>query len=111
MDDNTVAEKIVNFLAGLHGLDLLSAPASTAAIDLCTGMVIRPSLNYPDGLMLVLDYVSGSKHECTEVGTHKLVNSYLLRHARAEYAMNGGNVKDYFEHIHTRFSRETGNEL
>jgi|LakWasMe74_LOW10_FD_contig_21_7427_length_556_multi_6_in_0_out_0_1 hypothetical protein len=111
MDDNTVASKIISFLAGLHGLDVFFVPIGNAAIDLRTGMIIRPSFNYPDGLMLVLEYAPGSNPDRIEVSTHKLVNSYLLRHAWAEYAMNGGNVKDYFEHIHTRFSRETGNGL
>lgn len=118
---STTASRIIDFLSRLHGLDDFPVPTGNAAIDLRTGMIIRPSENYPDGEMLVLEYAPGAMTQslgCTEVHTRKLVNLYMLHHAEMEAMENSdkgmfcfghaGKVKRYFDHISQHFSFKTG---
>jgi len=105
---NTIASRIIKFLSSLHGLDNFPVPTGNAAIDLRSGMIVRPSENYPDAQSLVLEYSPGTMPGCTEVCTAKLVNLYLLHHAEVEAIINGGQVKYYLEQINELFSLKTG---
>lgn len=114
----TTALQIINFLSSLHGLDDFPVPTGNAAIDLRTGMIIRPSENYPGGERLTLQYANGANPDRVDVCTRKLVNLYMLHHAEVEAIENSGKgmfffghagkVKHYFDHISQHFSFKTG---
>lgn len=106
----TIADRVVEFLSGLHGIDRLQTGVAeetprVAVIDFHTAAIIERHPNYPDAEFLKVEYAFGV---VAAVHTHKLANALLLRHAQAEAAMNGGDVKDCFEQIDAHFTRKTG---
>lgn len=103
-----IATKVVAFLGELHGFDHFDVPAGIAAIDLRSGLIVRPCPNDPDGDVLLLEYASGANPDRIKVSTHKLMQTFLLRHAEAEALSEGGSVKDYLREIDAHFSRKTG---
>lgn len=105
-----IANRVVDFLSGLHGIDRLQTGIAeetprVAVIDLHTAAIIERHPDYPDAEYLKVEYAFGV---VAVVHTFKLANALLLRHAQAEAAMNGGNVKNYFDHINDHFTRKTG---
>lgn len=111
-DSNSAAAQVIDFIAALFGMDRYDVPIGNAAIDLRTGMIVRPHEDYPDGEMLRLDH-GPALSDRAPVHTHKLVESLLVRHAEALAITNPerGKARDHYIHIADHFQRKTGTHL
>lgn len=105
---NSVSEAIINFLASLQGMDRFHATTELAAIDLSSGVVIRPDPDFPGGEMLQVQFVPNDVSSSVAVHTYKLVDTFLVRHARMLEVSEGGRVDQHYDHIVEHFSRKTG---
>jgi hypothetical protein len=108
-DPNSQAARVIDFIADLFGMDRFYVPLGNAAIDLHSGLIVRPHEEFPDGEKLKLEYAPGANPDRTEVHTHKLMESLLVRHAEALAITNpeGGNARAHYAHIADHFQRKT----
>lgn len=111
-DPNSTAARVIDFIASLFGMDRYSVPMGNAAIDLRTGMIVRPHEDYPDGEMLKVEH-GPNVSDRAQIHAHKLVDSLLVRHAEALAITNpeGGKARDHYAHIANHFQRKTGAQL
>ena len=111
-DPNSTAAQVIDFIAALFGMDIYDVPMGNAAIDLRTGMIVRPHEGYPDGELLKIE-LGPAASDRADVHTHKLVDSLLVRHAEALAITNpeGGKARDHYVHIAEHFQRKTGAHL
>lgn len=111
-DPKSTAAQIIDFIASLFGMDHFEVPMGNAAIDLRSGLIVRPHEEHPDGLMLKLQFGPGASDR-TQVYAHKLVDSLLVRHAEALEITNpeGGKARAHYVHITEHFERKTGVQL
>lgn len=108
MTTTTIAERIIDFLGNLQGLDRLCSltdESRQAVIDLNTSAIIEADPAYPDGERLLYERVDGVK---ARVFTHKLIEQLFVRHAFELSVTDGGTVKDQYSHIADHFYRKTG---
>lgn len=105
---NSVSEAIINFLASLQGMDQYHASTELAAIDLSSGMVIRPDADFPGGEMLQVQFAPTDSAASVAVHTYKLVDTFLVRHARMLEVREGGKVDQHYDQIVEHFSVKTG---
>ncbi|MCY0852545.1 hypothetical protein [Cupriavidus sp. D39] len=106
----TIAERVIDFLAGLHAMDRLQGPLSNprhAAIDLESATVYEAHADFPDAELLQAELSSG---RTVNVSTHKLIEHLMARHAKAMAILEpeGGVTRDHYEHISDHFARKTG---
>ncbi len=95
---------IIDFLCSLHGFWRTD---KGSALELATGSVIEADDSFPDGAMLRVVYQTGVGHL---VNMNKLMDVYLLRHAKAmsETEEDAGTVREQYETIIEHFSKKTG---
>ena len=106
----TNAQRVIEFLTGLHGMDRLQTPIESprqAAIDLQMASIIEADPNDPDCQFLLVEYPWGVK---TRVFAHKLVDVLLVRNSEAMAITDpeSGDAKSNYEHIKEHFIRKTG---
>jgi hypothetical protein len=110
MTMNKRAERVVDFLSGLHGMDRLrNTPGipSDAAIDLVTATVIEPSPDDPEGEFMRVEHPLG---RVSYVATQKLVEALLVRHSQAMAIISpdGGDARDHYRRIRDAYVTKTG---
>lgn len=110
MTMNKRAERVVDFLSGLYGMDRLrNTPGipSDAAIDLVTATVIEASPDDPEGEFMRVEHPLG---RVAYVSTTKLVETLLVRHAQAMAIMSpdGGDATDQYRRIRDAYVTKTG---
>lgn len=106
---STTAERIIDFLANLQGMDRLQTMVEEgrrkAVIDLNTAAIIEADPGFPDAELLVYELPSGVR---MRVHTHKLMEQVLVRHATELAVTEGGTVKQQYDHISEHFQCKTG---
>lgn len=105
---DSIGESIINFLASLQGMDRYNAATELAAIDLSSGMVIRPDPDFPGGEMLQVQFVPNDVSSSVAVHTYKLVDTFLVRHARMLEVIEGGRVDQHYDQVLEHFALKTG---
>lgn len=105
---SSVAARVIDFLTSLHGMDEYDPSLGFAAIDLVTGMVVRPDAHFPDGALVKVQFAGQAAAAAVSVHTHKLVEALLLRHAEAMVVIDGGDAREQYRHINDHFYRKTG---
>lgn len=108
LNPNSIAARIVNFLASLHGMDEYDPDAGIAAINLSSGVVVRPDAGFPDGEMVRVTFADAHVTSAVLVHTYKLVETLLVSHAQALAITGGGSAAQHYHHIQEHFSRKTG---
>lgn len=105
---NTIAERVIDFLGNLQGMDRLMSLVETprhAVIDLNTAAIIEADPEFPDGEMLLYERADGAK---SRVHTFKLIEPVLLRHAYQVSITEGGTTKELYQEIYEHFQLKTG---
>ena len=105
---NTIAERVVDFLGRLQGMDRLQSileQPRKAAIDLNTAAIIEVDPEFPEGDQLLYERANGAK---LRVMTHKLIEQLFVRHAYEMSVTEGGSVKSYYKDISAHFRVKTG---
>lgn len=109
-NQETTAQRIVDFLASLHGIDVYIASEEEArrdAIDVLSGTVFRADPSFPDGEMLMVEYADG---RLATLYAHKVVDALMLRHAQAQAvaAPDSGTVTKQYQTINRHYLLKTG---
>lgn len=107
-DPDSIASRIVAFLASLHGMDEYRPAPATAAIDLMSGAIIWPDVHFPGGEMLKVQFAPAASNVAVSIHTYKLVDTFLVRHARMLAVMEGGGADQHYEMILEHFALKTG---
>lgn len=107
-DPDSIASRIVAFLASLQGMDEYRPAPATAAIDLMSGTIVWPDVHFPHGEKLKVQFAPAASNAAVAVHTYKLVDTFLVRHARMLAVMEGGRVDQHYEQIKEHFSIKTG---
>lgn len=107
-DPDSVASRIVAFLASLQGMDEYRPAPATAAIDLMSGTIVWPDVHFPHGEKLKVQFAPAASNAAVSVHTYKLVDTFLVRHARMLEVMEGGRVDQHYDQIKEHFSIKTG---
>lgn len=107
IDADCTAVQIIHFIGGLFGMDLYGEPLGTAAIDLRSGMIVRPDADFPDGEVLQLEVRTGAEGQA-RVDAHRLVESLLVRHAEALTITEGGSAHAHYRRIAEHYRLKTG---
>ena len=105
-ETHKVAASTIAFLARLHGMHEHHIDGHDAVIDLLSGIAYVPNADYDDGVMLAM-IAPGGGLISPSVVTHKVVETYLVRHAQAMAIIDGGNAKGQYEQIQEHFDVKT----
>lgn len=108
MHMTTIASRVIEFLTNLHAMDRLQTGLEAprhAAIDLHSATIYDADPDFPDAEMLRAELASGKQ---VQIHTYKLIGYVLLRHAHAEAAEDGRDVRSAHENILDHFKQKTG---
>lgn len=108
-DPDSMASRIVSFLASLQGMDEYRPAPATAAIDLMSGAIVWPDVHFPDGDKLKVQFAPATSNAAVSVHTYKLVETFLVRHAQMLAVSEGsGSAAQHYEQIKEHFYIKTG---
>lgn len=104
------AERVIEFLSELYGMDRLRTTVATqppAVIDLLTATVIEVLADDPEGEYVRVEHPLG---RISQIETQKLVETLLVRHAQAMAVMTSesGAADEHYRRVREAYFMKTG---